>query len=104
MPLLLLSPRASISALSHRFDWALHAHAADRNGRPMALQMSVYIASNPSDQRRRSPMFQGGRPIEHEPVEMPSCPLETGDGRRTAALPRLSHTARPHSFFFPASV
>lgn len=44
-------------------------------------------------------MFQGCQPIEHEPVEMPSCPLETGDGRRTAALPRPLLTL-PVSIFF----
>lgn len=49
---------------------------------------------------RRSPMFQASRPIEHEPVEMPFSPLETGDGRRTAALPRPLPNCPTPSFSF----
>lgn len=32
------------------FRLGVACHAADRNGRPMALQVSVYVASNSSDQ------------------------------------------------------
>lgn len=98
----MLAPRASISALSLRFDWALHAIQRIETDRPMALQVPLDVASNSSDragvarQCFKAASQSNTSPLKCHPARWRR---ETGDG-----LPPchglFSHCPSPSFFSF----